>query len=237
MKNFITSFLVFSLTIMSASAADAPCEIYKDDFYKMIMVKKNEERFTKRWAFVIDSSHSTWDICTTVMAGFNAAVSMPTDDLRFCAYTFNNRGCHKFRDWEDASKDAFDATKKWVSQNKGVNSYVEGAIRGAITQPVENLTVILISDGGFSDGVSLAGASAQVVKEIIAEAQAERANQGLPPAIICTIGIENARCWPQYPKASNATCMQGMRDIGIEGRGGFFYVREIAKELATAGKK
>jgi hypothetical protein len=98
------------------------------------------------------------------------------------------------------------------------------------TQTKEKLTLMLISDGGFSEGISR-------IKRIIAAGQKWRTDHGFDPAVICAIGIENTKSKPWYPKPTDAVCQQGMREIGVEGEGGYFYVKRLSKTVAAKPTK
>ena len=221
---------------------ERPVEISRDRFHRVVMIKRNKERFTKNWAFVVDSSHSTWSIAGKILKGFTTATGFPTDQLRFCTYVFNNPGWtpRHYRDWVDASPEEFEKTQKWIKATRGVGSVATPALVRALQQPVKELTVLIISDGGFTDGGGKGGKGIGVVKAIIEAGQKWRESQGFSRALIVSIGIENTLCWPHYPKLSNSDCQAGMRDIGIAGRGGFFYIHKIklaVKKTANLPKK
>jgi len=211
---------------------EIPIEISRDRYHRVVMVKSNKERFTKNWAFIVDSSHSTWAVAGKILRAFHTATGFPADHLRFCSYVFNNEGWtdKNYRDWVDASPDEFLKTQKWIRERRGVNSNAAHAVRRALRQPVKELTILIISDGGFSDGGVIGGKGISLIKRLIKEGQNWRVANGLSRAIICTIGIENVLSWPTYPKLPNAVCQQGMRDIGVEGRGGFFYVHRLKRQ-------
>lgn len=218
---------------------EGPVEIAIDDSHRVIQVYKNELRLTTNWVFVVDNSHSTWKIASRVISAFRAITLFPTDELRFCTYVFSNRGCHKYRSWQFASPKQFSLTEQFIKQNRGVNSYAALALRDALRQPQKELTVIIISDGGFSDGDSRAGSSynQDIIRKIIEQNQQWRDNRGLGRAVIVAVGIENTLCWPRYPKDTNAVCMDGMRKIGLEGQGGFFYVQPLPEKTAAKPSK
>ena len=204
-------------------------EIARDKTHRVLMVKRNQERLTKRWAFVIDSSHSTWSIAAKVITAFHTATGFPSDQLRYCAYVFNDPGWtfKHYRSWVDASPEEFEKTAKWIEDTKGVGSVAAPALFRALRQPVRELTVIIISDGGFSDGGGRGGEGLSTVEKIIEEGQKWRVKKGYGKAVICSIGLENTLCWPRYPKYNDNYCQQGMQALGTEGLGGYFYVQRL----------
>lgn len=211
------------LAVVVASILLASTSIANPDepIYKMKMVVKPKERFTNRWAFVVDTSHSIVEkgLFGGILTAYRTATQMPTDQLKFCMYAFNNRGCYKYRKWEDASVEAFDGSVRWLynPKNQGTMSYGSGAIEAALHQKYDKLTVIIITDGGFTEG-------GEPIKKVIDKAQDWRKKAGYGPAIICTIGIENHNCWPTYPKPYDVVCQRWLEDIGKKGDGGYFYV-------------
>jgi hypothetical protein len=97
------------------------------------------------------------------------------------------------------------------------------AIRDALLQRKKNLTVIIISDGGFSEPFN------EILSEI-ATWQLWRENEGLGRAVIASIGIENhlsRESKPPYPKDTDNVCQDRMEQLGVEGKGGYFLVRRI----------
>jgi hypothetical protein len=237
MKKFILSLCLLILApgvyghpdVPIPEKNEKPVEIARDRNHRVVMIKKNRERFTKNWAFVVDSSHSTWAIAGKILTGFNTATGFPTDQLRFCTYVFNDPGwtSKHYRDWVDACPEEFTKTQKWIRQTRGVGSIAGPAIIRAFQQPVEELTVLIISDGGFTDGGGRGGQGISVVKGVIEKGQQWRVAHGLERAVVVSIGIENSLCWPQYPKLPNSDCQIGMRALGVEGKGGFFYIHRL----------
>jgi hypothetical protein len=109
-------------------------------------------------------------------------------------------------------------------------SYAAGALNAALRQKVKKLTVIIISDGGFTEcGYKPAVATLKPINNVIASAQKWRIDKGYGEAIITTIGIENLVGWPSYPKPSDKMCQGWMRSIGTNGHGGYFFVHEKKK--------
>lgn len=221
--------LLISLSVL---AQEPPRTVWHNDTHRMFEIVQGKRRLTTKWCFVIDSSHSTWNIAGRVMSAMDAALEYPTDQLRFSVYTFNNRGVHRFRDWVDASADEFKSARDFVRDNRGVSSWVGGAMRDALHQNTNNLTIILISDGGFTEPFS-------EVRVTIRDGQKWREDSGLGRAIICSIGLENMLCRnsrPPYPKDENSTCQARMREIGGDNDGGFYYVQPGDSTVAIDGR-
>jgi hypothetical protein len=216
------------LSSLVVFAQEAPRELWRNDTHRMLEIVPSRQRLTTKWCFVIDSSHSTWNIAGRVMGAMDAALEHPTDQLRFSVFTFNNRGVHKFRDWVDASADEFKAAHDFVRDNRGVSSWVGGAMHDALHQRVNNLTIVLISDGGFTEPFP-------EVRGVIRDGQKWREDNSLGRSIICSIGLENMLCRgsrPPYPKDSNRVCQDRMREIGDDNAGGFFYVQPTESTTA-----
>lgn len=221
---YLLAVLLTSIAWMTSSAQDQPRPIWHNDTHQMFEVVRGGERLTTKWCFVIDSSHSTWNIAGRVMSAMDAALSYPTDQLRFSVFTFNNRGVHRFRDWTDASANEFGLARDFVRDNKGVSSWVGGAMHDALHQPLTELTIVLISDGGFTEPFS-------EVISVIRDGQRWREDNNLSRAIICSIGLENMLCRngnPPYPKDENSVCQDRMRQIGVDNHGGYYYVQPVA---------
>jgi len=209
--------------------------------YLMSMPEAPQARLTTKWAFVVDTSHSitNFGLFNGILKAFVEATARPTDQLKFCLYAFNNQGCFTYRKWDlmPARVDQRGKVTKewkqivdWLYANTGTMSFGGGAINAALRQKTKDLTVIVVSDGGFTEG-------GDAIKGIIKAAQEWRVKQGYGEAIITTIGIENMACVPNYPKPTNATCQGWMRDIGKTGYGGYFYVYEKPKEEKKKKKK
>lgn len=184
------------------------------------IVSGQKKALTTNWALVIDGSNSTSRIMKKLIASFHTVVSFPEDDLKFCTILFNDRGHPKFRNWHDASTAEFNRTARWIKRNVGVNSYGKEAIRKALLQPRKHLTVIVISDGGFSENFS------EILKTV-KETQQWRIREGYGLATIVSLGVENhlsRLSIPPYPKDTDEVCQDRMKQLGIEGFGGYYYV-------------
>jgi hypothetical protein len=203
--------------------AQFPANAPKYNIYRII--KAEEKAYTTNWAFVIDASNSTSKVVGRLLAGFNVAVSHPSDELNFCAFAFNQRWHYKFRSWRSADLYGveFSRTARWIRRNIGVNSYAMSAIQGALLQPKKNLTIVIISDGGFSEDFA-------DILGTIKKSQQWRVDNGYGLAVIATVGIENhlsRLSTPPYPKDPDSICQDRMAQIGAEGSGGYYLVQRI----------
>ena len=181
-------------------------------------------RLTTHWCFVVDNSHSMRDVSNKALGAFLEATRQPTDQLEFAIYAFSDRSMERFLDWQWATEESLAAAATWINTHErpDILSYGAVAIREAIKQERDELTVLLITDGGFTEA-SMAGGSWDVIRRAIKEGQDWRAKVGLGEAIIVSIGIEN----PHYSagnKPSNEQCQSFLREIGAQYRGGYYYV-------------
>ena len=212
--SFFSLFILLIPNIISAQQIPPKLEQYR-----MTMIKKPKLRLTKNWAFVVDTSHSmNQDRAEKAHKAFLIATQFPTDELNFCMYTFNDRGVDRFRNWSRASPKEFKAAHNWARKKwqRGTLSYAGAAIRKALHQKKRELTVVIISDGGFSEGYL-------EVKKIITEGQIWRKNNGYDPAIIACIGIENLH-YRNGGKEPDHVNQQWLHDIGVDNSGGYSYV-------------
>jgi hypothetical protein len=187
------------------------------------MVVAPKQKLTKHWAFVVDNSHSTRGVFDKVRGAFIEATSVPFDEMEFCMIAFNNRGMERFRDWTWASDEEFAASMVWLAEDKiGVLSYGARAITMALEQERDELTIVLITDGGFTEACYDRGFGA--IEKAIVDGQRARAEKGLGPALICCLGISN----PGYTtggKPSDEVCQEFLRRTGLLYEGGYFVVR------------
>lgn len=222
MKKAFVVFLVLFLSCTITATADEPIYLWKE-------VIPQKDRITTRWAFVVDSSHSVAQtgLFGGIIEAYRITTAQPQDQLKFCMYAFNNSNCHTYRPWEEASVNAFDDAIRWLYKraNQGTMSYGALAIEAALKQPHKKLSVIIITDGGFTEG----GAA---IKKVIKRTQKWRVEKGYGKALICTIGIENMLCRPAYPKPTNTICQGWLKEIGSKGNGGYYYVYKRKRKLS-----
>ncbi len=217
--NLLTVSLLILPTLV---CADSPTLISTvEPNYEVYQIVQGERQLTHHWAFIIDASNSTSRVIGKLFAGFTTVIRYPTDQLDYCTYVFNNHNMYKYQDWRNASLTEFRKTNRWIRRHIGVNSYVEGALKEALKQPKKNLTIIIISDGGFSENFN-------EIMSIIKSYQTLRVKKGYGKAILCSIGIENhlsRLSIPPYPKDTDEVCQQRMRTIGVYGKGGYYLVK------------
>lgn len=176
---------------------------------------------TKNWQFVIDNSSSTHNIFGLVRAGLFESLKFPTDEMNISVITFNDRGMERRLDWMEMSPEAIRKADDFVQKTKGVLSYGRVAIDLAIRQNKERLTIVLISDGGFTEACNNRGFG--VIDRCIKDAQKWREDNGLGKAIIVSIGIENKH-YTAGGKPPDEECQAFMQKVGTENGGGYFHV-------------
>ena len=223
MRAFLFSLLLFFTPQLAFDQQRMPPKLEQ---YRMTMIKKPKLRLTKNWAFVVDTSHSmSQDRAEKAHKAFLVATQFPTDELNFCMYTFNDRGVDRFRDWAKASPKEFTAAHNWARKKwqRGVLSYGGAALKKALHQKKQELTIIIISDGGFTEGY-------QKIKNIIIEGQAWRTKSGFDPAIIACIGVENLY-YRTGGKELDHINQQWLHDIGDDNNGGYSYIHKGSRPI------
>ena len=98
MRKSVCFVVLFAMVASANPKQGKTIEISRDSYHRVLQVKEKTEMLTTDWAFVVDSSHSTWKIAGTVLSGFRAATLSPLDELRFCTYVFNKKGSYKYKD-------------------------------------------------------------------------------------------------------------------------------------------
>ena len=198
----------------------------KPDNYHMTVIKHPKTQLTKNWAFVIDTSHSmNQDRVEKAQKAFQEATRCPSDELNFCMFTFNDKGVDRFRKWREASPQAFKKAHNWARKKwqRGVLSYAGNALRKALQLRKTELTLIIISDGGFTEGY-------EKIDCIIRRGQAWREANGYERAIISCIGIQNLY-YRTGGKEADSVNQKWLHDIGVANQGGYSYVHRGAAPL------
>jgi hypothetical protein len=217
MRAILIGLLVFMAMLLPAQGAP-------DVKVTIKMVNEPTQPLTTQWCFVVDNSRSMKDVFYKARGAFLHAVELPGDQLEYAIVSFNNQGVDRFREWEWASADSFEAADRWIRENprRGVMSYGATAISTALRQPKDKLTVVLITDGGFTE-VSRAGGDWGVIRRVFEEGQQWRANNNLPPALVTCLGISN----PAYRagnKPPDEQCQAFLSEIGQRFGGGYWLV-------------
>lgn len=204
------------------------------------VVKPKPYSFATNIIFVVDSSSTiTWS--DDVKAKFNTAWRYATsliasDQVYFSIYTFNKKNNEKFYPWTQIGfdhKEKFEKAHRWILNNTGTYSWGTKALNMAIRQKnphdkrpytAERLTVILITDGGFTEAAR--SGSFRPVWNAIKSGQKYRKEHGWRSAAICTIGLQNLEIWSSSVKPPNADCQKFLHEVGDKYAGGYFYVRQ-----------
>lgn len=236
-----------------ACAEDPPVYTVErtDDPVVTIIDRPAKGAIKKNWVFIIDTSDSMEGVFHKALKGWRYVTQAPTDDWSFCAYVFNNAGHDKHTKWLVSSPENFARVEKWVEQprQRGVNSNGRLSIEKALRLMKSELSIILITDGGFTTACDNRGFSK--IRKTIIDGQAWRRANKLGQATITTIGISNSHysAWCQKcirgrrtsslhnyalpdnwrsnkgKKPSNDDCQSFLREIGTAYSGGYILVR------------
>lgn len=219
----------FAITLLALVLAIFPTASGKPDTNSssMELVIEPKSNFTKHWVFVVDGSSSMRGVFGMAKHAFIRATEHSSDEWDFACITFDDSRMERFREWSVATPEEFKAAEEWIETRpngrRPVLSYGATAIKMALEQQKDELTVVVITDGGFTE-VSRAGWNFQVIRDVFEEGQRYRRGHGLSEAIICTIGIEN----PSYTaghKPPDEQCQAFLREIGERWNGGYYLVR------------
>ncbi len=165
------------------------------------------------------------------------ADKLASDEWYFCAYLFSNKDEEKFYPWRTAggnkSLEELDGLYTWIMANRKIRSYGNNALSMAIksTNPLNKnkmmastLTVILITDGGFTEATEPTGYT--TAYEAVINAQKWREDAELFEATILTIGLENKIYWSNKVKRPDAECQEFLKTLGTKYNGGYYLVRD-----------
>lgn len=222
--------VVLALVVAFGAVAFAREPQIKTEDLVFEQIDAPQAKLSKNWMFIYDNSHSMRGVFAKARLAFQEATKYPSDELNFNIISFNNESAQDIYGWSQASTDEFDRASKWVNKHAGILSYGCKAFEMALqSSPYDGgpLTIIVISDGGFTEGFPR-------MRESIAKGQAWRRDHGLGDALIVSIGIEN-KWYRAGHKPPDEVCQTFMREIGHTGGGGYFFVHEPAQ--AVVGKK
>lgn len=189
------------------------------------VIVRPERPLTTNWAIVMDTSHSMRGVFDSAFGAYLKATSFPTDQLNFCLITFNNQSMEQFKDWSPASVDEFKKAGELIEREnrRGVLSYGAKAIRMALQQERQELTVLIITDGGFTEACNRRGFGS--IRQVFIENQEWRKNRELGEALISCIGIQNTK-YTTGGKPPDEECQAFLQEVGTRWGGGYFFVRE-----------
>ncbi len=223
-------FFLLILLILVPSHAN-PGDIFID------MVERPSERFSNNWTFVIEGSVSlryeplqdTRKLLKKSQTAFKYATSFPQDECKFNMFLFAGdyqKEIHVYRDWGPFTPEEVKKTQLWMTNNigaphMGIFSHGAKSIGLALRQKLKNLTILIISDGGFTSACDAKGFG--LIEKIISDGQKWRLLHGLRQAIICTIGIENKHYYAGG-KPSDKDCQNFLKKIGKQQHGGYWYI-------------
>lgn len=232
MKKFIFLLLLVLLPFLPSHAGVGSISIQEKIPPKV--------RFTENWTFIIDGSSSLWTenlqtsckLLKKSEKAFRYATRFPTDGMMFNVFLFAGDAKierHAYRDWAAGYPDEFDATRAWMSRKIGwrddrIGLYSHGgvSISEALRQKKKSLTILMITDGGFTSACT-SPPSWSEIDQIIRKEQAWRVANGYGQAIIVCIGIENLHYFGGN-KPNNDLCQIYLREIGTRYSGGYWYV-------------
>ena len=152
---------------------------------------------------------------------FKTATAYPSDELIFCAYLFGDENHHKYKKWQTGNPNTFKDMINWLRKGAGTFSYGDKSIGLALREKVKKLTIILITDGGFTSACYDKGFSA--IENTIRNAQIWRNKNGYGEAIIVTIGLENKHYYAGG-KPKDEDCQNFLKKIGTKYGGGYWLV-------------
>ena len=230
MRRFLFSFVALTTFLVGSYAQDIPAKRTetkestttvvtskaKQGAYPQVTYVVTPEKgvITKNWIFVVDNSDSTLDVFHKALEGYKHVTQFPTDEWSFKLIVFSDAGKERVfeveqedgtkKDWHYATPEDFKAARLWSNQRaqRGVNSYGLSAMVTALQEKKDDLTIVLISDGGFTTACRVADEEKRfsTVEATIAAGQAWRTKNGFAPAVITTIGIRNSH-YSAYCKA------------------------------------
>lgn len=191
----------------------------------LVVVIQPQERLTKRILFVVDVSGSMrGDKFTTACAAVLKVTEQPVDEVEIAVLAFNEDASR----WPGIPEDhptrpvpahwaalpsahAVEAASAFLAETgAGGDTLVIPALRAALAEPRDELSIVLVSDGIFQreDATDILG--------VVQQAQAARAEQGLGHAVLMAYGVGS-----ESPV---------LRQLGQAGRGG--YIREQTQRPA-----
>lgn len=244
MKHYWVIFSLFVALLASAGASPGERTITAGKFACKVEIEPEPHAISPNIVFVVDASSSI-NRSKEVSAKFDLAWGAVTaqlgqDQIYACAYTFHDLDKDKFLTWEEVNDpQQFTTIQQWIRNNTGIYSWGQKVLQDAIKQtnplirnPHESrrLTVILITDGGFTEAAR--AGSYDPIYESVEAAQQWRTNRGLEPATIVAVGLENTDTWSISVKRPDFECQEFLKRLGQENRGGYFHVVKRVRRVS-----
>lgn len=232
-KLFLAFLLLFVTTILLADDPPPPPPSLINDQYQFDVVEEHAVPLTTKWVFMVDTSSSMRGVFSKARRGFAEATRCPQDQLEFAVISFAN--FETLLDWRWATPESLAGADQWIhSENTErlsahVLSYGVKAFQLALQQDRKELTIVLITDGGFTEACSRWRSAHNFsafdpIREAIRAGQAWRINRGLNPAIIAAVGVENID-FTAGSKPPDEICQRFLREIGHDNHGGYYLIR------------
>ena len=261
--------LLFSISLlMTPGIAQDNSSVVNESVVVQTVVKPKPGAISHNIVFVIDASSTMYDE-DEIQKKFHLAWSTIVNkfagphELYFRVYLFSDKREEMRSKWIDAGGplglEKFQMAKRWIDANAGVRSWGLRSLRWAMRDkcpldknPASNtrLTVVLITDGGFTEaagnrhknkkraaaidrlafGTYLQTGSFEVFDKAIAIEQDRRKRNGLARASIITIGIQNDDPdWGTGVKRPDSECQAWLRKTGEKYGGGYLFVKRAPK--------
>lgn len=156
------------------------------------VIVQPEEQLTRRIMIVMDNSGSmSGQKFGHALDAITAIMSQPTDEMEIALIAFNTAPSRWPGIPEDdlqpewarlPSADAVKLIEAWLRRcGVGGNTRVCTAIALALAEPVDEMSIILITDGRFQDAASAHG--------VLLAGQQERINNDMAPVVFAVYGI------------------------------------------------
>ncbi len=221
----------------------------------VIVVKPEPFAISSNIVFLVDASSSISN-SNDIKKRFNKAWDYITaqfamDELYFSVCVFHDKGKSKFRPWVHAGGmqgiKEFAKAKAWILKNTGLYSWARKALGKSLRQINHlnknynermRLTVVIISDGGFTEAAKYIPKTKKVkgknVKEsyykpiwdMIVSSQRWRISRGMAQASILTVGITNKYAWSYSVKRPDSECQDFLKAVGKSYGGGYVLIKD-----------
>lgn len=218
MKNLVYSFIAALLVLFITTTC-----IAQETNIEVELVSRPSAPLTKNWQFIIDTSDSTRKIFPKLRQALIDVINQPFDEFNFSIITFNNQSMEATKNWCEASKEEFVAADQFVLTHYGVLSYGFKALEMGIKQNKNELTIVLITDGGFTEVCRNQG-NFSIVDDCINKAQQWRHENNLADAQILCVGLEN-KGYTAGHKPPDEKCQEYLKGLGERSGGGYILVR------------